>query len=366
MKIIFSNFDSLGHPTYNGGGALAIHEVASKLAQEHEVEIVCGNYAGAKNEKLDCVQYTRIGSTRLNPRINQLLYSVLLPFVVMTKQFDIWFESFTPPFTTGFLPLFTKRPVIGISHGLFGKELAKKYKLPFQVIEQFGLKFYRHIVTPTQENKLSIQKFVDHKKTQIHVISNGITVPKFDKKTRVQPPEKDYFLYLGRIDIEQKGLDLLVEAYAALNDNTLPTLLIAGEGTQQDKDQLITQIKHHHLEKKIRLIGRVNGSEKHVIIEQARALLMPSRFEIQGISLLEALYYQKAIVCFDIPGFHWLKGYDGVWMVKPFNISDFSKQIKKLSQEPFAKIQKIPHGIQVKTWDEISKMYNELLTTFAV
>jgi len=43
MKIIISNYDSVKNPYYGGGGATAIHEIASRLTKKFEVTVLTGN-----------------------------------------------------------------------------------------------------------------------------------------------------------------------------------------------------------------------------------------------------------------------------------------------------------------------------------
>jgi len=61
-RIIFSNYDDPKNPFYGGGGARAIHEVARRLAVRHDVKIITGSYPGSRDEMVDGVSYTRIGS----------------------------------------------------------------------------------------------------------------------------------------------------------------------------------------------------------------------------------------------------------------------------------------------------------------
>jgi hypothetical protein len=68
---------------------------------------------------IDGVEYRKVGFYFLGPRITQLIYQLILPFKAFIKH-DIWVESFTPPFSTAFLPIFTRKPVI--KYSFFGSE----------------------------------------------------------------------------------------------------------------------------------------------------------------------------------------------------------------------------------------------------
>ena len=108
-KIIFSTYDDVDNPYYGGGGAHAISEIAKRLASFFDVTIITANYPGGKNIRKDGIRYKRIGPSFVDPRTGQLIFSLLLPWYARHEEYDIWFESFTPPFSTSFVPLFTKK-----------------------------------------------------------------------------------------------------------------------------------------------------------------------------------------------------------------------------------------------------------------
>ncbi len=89
------------------------------------------------------------------------------------------------------------------------------------------------------------------------------------------PP--DYVLYLGRVD-RNKGCDTLLQyfyEYALLFERA--TLVLAGPTKMQ--------IPEHP---RIRALGYVSSEDRHALLSQARALIVPSRYESLSIVLLEA------------------------------------------------------------------------------
>ena len=210
LKIIFSTFDDIKNPIYAGGGAFAIHEVAKHLGKKYDVTVVCGNYNGAKNENIEGVDYKHIGLTFFGSRLAQLFFHFTLPFYVLTERFDLWIESFTPPFSTSFTPLFTRKPVIALVHMLGADDMTRKYHLPFSIIENFGLKFYKQFIVLTKYSMKKIRRY--NSSAQIQIIGNGVNLP-------IQPnhlSNNGNLSFLGRIEVDQKGIDLLLEAYSKL------------------------------------------------------------------------------------------------------------------------------------------------------
>jgi hypothetical protein len=104
-SIIFSSYDDRRNPWYAGGGALAIHEVAKSLVQEYDIRVITGMYPGAKQEEtIDGVVYQRIGLAFLGPQLGQLAYSLALLWQACSLHYDLWFDSFTPPFGVSLIP----------------------------------------------------------------------------------------------------------------------------------------------------------------------------------------------------------------------------------------------------------------------
>ncbi len=78
--IVFSNYDDIHNPYYAGGGAVATHEMAKRLATKNKVIILTSRYPNSKNEELDGVIYHRIGLDLFDPRISQTIFQVILPY----------------------------------------------------------------------------------------------------------------------------------------------------------------------------------------------------------------------------------------------------------------------------------------------
>ncbi len=325
MKIIFSTYDDINNPYYGGGGSRAIHEVAKRLVGKYEVVVFTANYPGAKNKTVDNVFYKRIGLSFFGPKLGQLFFHFLLPFYVARGKFDVWVESFTPPFSTSCLQLFTSRPVVGLVHMLSAEDMERKYKFPFSVIENRGLKTYRYFIVLTEAFKKKISLI--NKKAQIFVIPNGVSLP--DDKLSDYALEP-YILFLGRLEFNQKGLDLLVEAYKA--SGIKENLVIAGVGTDGDTKKLKELIHRYKLQKKIIFAGKVEGERKDMLFQNASVVVVPSRFETFSMVVLEAMAYGKPMVGFDINGLKWAPE-DCMLKVKPFDFKKFGSEIRRILKD---------------------------------
>jgi glycosyltransferase involved in cell wall biosynthesis len=98
-----------------------------------------------------------------------------------------------------------------------------------------------------------------------------------------------YLLWLGRFDPEHKGLDLLLNAMAALPSAARPTLRLHGPdwaGGRRAVSRLITKLG---LSRSVVIGEPVYGPAKREILEQASAFVYPSRWDACPNAVLEAV-----------------------------------------------------------------------------
>ena len=123
---------------------------------------------------------------------------------------------------------------------------------------------------------------------RLEFIPNGVHIP---LRAANIPKREPYFLFLGRLAVEQKGLDLLVNAYSAARreHSCLPELLIAGPDYRGGGAVLKALISRLELGDKVQLIGPVFGEPKSQLLAGAYVFVHPSRWEGMPLSILEAL-----------------------------------------------------------------------------
>ncbi len=299
-RIIFSNYDDVSNPHIGGGGAHAIFEIAKRLSGFYDIEIITAAFPGSRNNAIDGIQFNRIGYAGHGPKIGQLMFQALLPYYVRTKHYDLWVENLTPPCSGSLLPVLSKKPLVGLVHMLSGKDMKRKYHLPFDIAEKYLLKLYRHIIVTTDNSQQFIQSV--NSRAQIALIPNGIEIPYCTGKTN---SADQYVLFLGRIEMNQKGLDMLLDAFKQIHTHGVQ-LIIAGGGTPSEVSAMSSHVKKLRLENRIRIIGRVQETEKKKLISNASAIAVPSRFETFSLTALEAMASRKPLITFDIEGLSWI------------------------------------------------------------
>lgn len=127
----------------------------------------------------------------------------------------------------------------------------------------------------------------------------------FKKAENIQDyvPEKNYFLYFGRIS-EEKGLKNLIEAIKKLVAKRKMAnnyLLIVGKGPQEA--ELKNLVKQANLEKKIIFAGFKEGLELKTIIAESKFVVVPSVwYENSPLVVVESQFYGKPVIVSDRGG----------------------------------------------------------------
>ena len=155
-----------------------------------------------------------------------------------------------------------------------------------------------HLVALTEPSATWLQQHTSVK--HLSVIANPIswplpTHPPLREPIKLLRPERKHLLAVGRL-AEQKGFDLLLEAFAQIT-TTFPEwdLVIVGEGPM--RESLQAQLEKNGLQNRVCLVGAV-GNMAHWY-EACDIYVMSSRFEGFGNTLVEAMAHGLAVVSFD-------------------------------------------------------------------
>ena len=228
------------------------------------------------------------------PRAGQVLFQLLLPLVALLRGPDVWIESLTPPVSASLLPVAARCPVVGLVQMLCGADMQSRYRLPFVAIERRGLRLYRHVVALNATDAALVRQA--NPGASVVVVPNGIDLPPS------VVPGGDRVLYLGRVDVRQKGLDLLL---AAVADQPSVGLDIAGAGTPQEEARLRALVPEAARDR-IRLLGRVGGERKAQLLRDCAFVVVPSRYETFCLAALEAMAHGRPVVHFDLERLSWI------------------------------------------------------------
>src|SRR3989344_2643749 len=261
-RLLLLDFDDIRNPLLGAGQARATVEVGQRLAKMgYRITILSNRYPGSKDRTEFGMNYTHIGLGSHFIRLNNLFYFLLLPFYLGKARADLVVEYFTAPVSTLFSPLFTKIPVVGVPTMFSAKDYAKKYHLPFEKIERWGCRFYKYFLPYTKDIEERMSRY--NPRVISEVTPNGVS----DDYFRIKHKKPKYILFLGRFDMAQKGIDLLLYAYARIADKIGYPFHIAGHGPQEGRIRsLIAKLK---LENRVRMRGPLYGKKKFESLSEA-------------------------------------------------------------------------------------------------
>lgn len=141
---------------------------------------------------------------------------------------------------------------------------------------------------------------------RVEQIPNGVDLARYAgrvPRSAAIPPQirrGDYFLSLGRL-VHQKGLDLLLSAFAVAGRGNELHLVIAGTGSEEP--WLRAQASDLGLSARVHFAGQVEGETKTYLQQNALATVMPSR-STEGfpLTVLESYACGVPVIGSRIPG----------------------------------------------------------------
>ena len=355
QTLVFLDFDDIKNPLLAAGQARATVEVGKRLVEKgFEVISICSKYPGYKDRVENGIYYKHIGIGTNNIKLNNIFYILSIPWIVKSLKCDLIIECFTAPISTLMSPLWTKIPVIAIPTSFEADRFSQLYHFPFDKVERFGMKHYKYFLPYTKHMEEKFKKV--NPKVITEIIPEGVGKEFFKIKKRTPK----HILYLGRFDVGQKGIDLLLEAYAKIKHQSKYPLVIAGKGP--DENNIKKLIKEYSLLNKVKVQGAAYGEKKAKLLSESLFVLMPSRHEGFSLFALEALASGNPLVGFDIPGLSWSND-KAIYKAKPFDIDSYSKLILRAERE----VEKNKLGERARklagnySWDSVADKFSTFI-----
>lgn len=239
---------------------------------------------------------------------NQDNFILMIPSIKATyKLFDsikksdtVYIISFNPVlmfYTLFFSKIFRKKLIVGVHNPIFFKLFNRNTQIIYNIQNYFyrsllkQVKFF-HVLNTTDKNLIK-ENFVN---AQTYLIPNFVT---FDFKRIYLNKSKFIVLYVGRLDIQQKGIDLLckiIETFPLDNKNII--FHIVGNGG--DGEALIKSLIRHR--NNIKWLNFISDKKLSREYAKANLFIFPSRYEGFPIALLEAQGYGLPAVVFNSRG----------------------------------------------------------------
>ena len=195
-----------------------------------------------------------------------------------------------------------KIPFVLEPHGAFGVEAMKKSWLKKYIADRTVFRsLLKNSIAYIYTNEAEMNSSV-YEKDRKCVIPNGVYEDAI--KDASQKPHatlsKPVFYFLGRYDINHKGIDYLLNALKILDDKKEQvTVRLYGTGTEEQKKFIHEKIKEFKVID-VQDKGTIYGDAKKEALQNVNILLLTSRYEGSPMTILDALSYGNP--CLVTPG----------------------------------------------------------------
>lgn len=306
-----------------GGGSVRTHQINRRLTDlDFEVTVLTTTYPGAQERTQDGVRYVPVGIGRGRNRFTRLLgYIARLPVEARRRRrsTDLVVEDFFAPFSTMGAPLWTGRPTVGMVQWLHARDKARQYGLPLHWLERQGVLSHTHLIAVSQGTADKLTSL--NPDATVAVVGNGIELESLEGEIALGR----HVLFIGRLELHLKGIDLLLAAWAEVVPTIGDRLVIAGTGPDEQKiEHLIASLG---LADSVDLVGWVSGEHKRSLVRSARLVVVPSRHETFGLVAVEALAAGTPVIIFDIPCLREVVPAGCGWSVEPFDAGALAREI---------------------------------------
>jgi glycosyltransferase involved in cell wall biosynthesis len=316
MKILQLTYESLGSPFGFGGAGVRAYKIYKRLKDRHDITLLCLKYPGVKDCEIEGLRHIFVGTESSSRTMNVFAYTLKAAGFIKKygHTYDVIVENFLPA-TPYFSRLLTRTPVILQIQGIMGLHSLRKYNplygLPMYIVEKIYPGLYNTFIFAGNENidpeerQTCLQRTAGRGKGAIRknkrktyaVIPNGIDRELLSVRGQ---EEKDYILFLSRIDVYTKGLDTLMDAFRLLAGRFKDIRLYLA-GYEFNSTEKLFQKLPGELRGRVKYSGFVSGQEKKELFAGARVVVLPSRHEAHPVSVLEAMACGKAVLVSDIP-----------------------------------------------------------------
>ena len=298
-----------------GGQARFTRDIVEPLGLGHSLEIV--SVGSFEQQWRGSVNFrTLVRSEEVTRRTQLTFASRQRQFVRReAENYDLIVENFIPPIGPSALPRLTSTPIIGLANFSFWDEMSAKYHLPFTRLTKSRLTAYQWIATTHESVAKKVRLLTPT--TDVRAISQVVET---DARWNDLPGTRA--LFLGRPDVHQKGLDLLVRALHHLGRGAPPVDIA---GFDSDHPSWRTLTRRWPLPDTVVVHGYVSGTSREELLRTSRVLLLPSRYEGPSYIPLEGAFRGIPTVAFALDCFADRR--DAMYLATPFDVEDFARNI---------------------------------------
>lgn len=223
----------------------------------------------------------------------------------------------------------SSKPVI-IYHGPYKNKFSWKTNITDYIFDILYLKKMLKIQpTIISKSALARDTLLDKGFENIITIPVGLDISRFlGKNEEKLNSNKKIMLYIGQIS-KRRSIDFLIDVEKEISkkyDNSV--LVLIGNGNKRYLNHILKRIENEKLRNNIKWIKKLPQEELCKYYNSSSVFLLPSRYEIFGMVLLEANYFNLPIVSTLNGGaISVIKDTSDGYIVKDFNIDEWSNKI---------------------------------------
>jgi glycosyltransferase involved in cell wall biosynthesis len=288
-------YDDPANPWVGGGGAVRLREIYRRLKGRVSVTIVTGRYPGSRDEVIDGVTYLRRGLRRPYA-LSRLSFGVSASRMLRSESYDAAifdFSAYSP------VRIPANRPVgIMLAQLVGGSSQVRWGRGAGRLVARFERRqLSRARIACAMSNALAEEARPWLRPgAKVSVVGAGVA----DEYFQVTRQESDYFLYLGRFDVFQKGIDTLLAATASLS-HEMPHIRVRMIGRGRGEGTVRELVTSKGLASTVEIIVDPPRELIASSLAGALALLVPSRFEGFGMVAAEGMAAGTPVIASDIP-----------------------------------------------------------------
>lgn len=366
MNVLHLIYDHRRNPWVGGGGSVRAHEVNRRLVSNHgaRVTTICGAYPGAPaGVTEDGVRYNFAG-LRKPYVVSRLTYARSASVALQQQRPDVTvvdFSAYTPIVLPSSGP-----PALAVVHHLSGTSAPDRWGPVLgrlvAATEVRRLNQFRWISADSLHTMEEVRARVGPG-AEVRLIGNAVDSELFELSRST--PAEPYILYLGRLDIFHKGLDVLLDAFQQFStSNPAVSLRIAGAG--KDAGALSQMVWRSPVAERIALVGSVSEGEKRSLLSGARMVVMPSRMEGWGLVAAEAMAAGAPLIASaagslpEVTG-----GASGAVLVPPGDPAELAAAMERLERDGDSRTalgaRARDYARERYNWDRIAEQHYNLL-----
>ena len=343
-----------------GGGQINAWKISKRIAKKGiEIDIITRN-CGKDNLKYPRnLKIVKLGPlAKPSDQFSKLIYLTRALSYVNSKNYDlVHAHAFLPGIVARLLMTTKGAPAILTVHGTsintklnnFCIRWLEKFIL-FQILYSAQITVSRDFLLISNVNK------------NIYYIPNGVDISAFDK-VKVRKFKDPTLIFVGRLH-PQKNLAALLQCINTLKQE-FPKIQLLIIGNGKEKNKLRRLILNLSLSKNVKLLGEIKGSQLIKLYKSSHIFILPSIYEGQPLTLLEAWAARLPVVASNTGDCSYLvkNGINGYIIDNQYDPKDIAQMIKKaLSNKNLAKLGQNGYNFVKKnfSWDKPAELTMEV------